>query len=85
MSNVTTYHTADVDGFEVFYRTAGDPAAPSLLLLHGFPSSGHMFRHLIPLLADRFHLVAPDLRWFPVFPRCRRTTASPTASTMSPR
>ena len=59
-----TYRTADVDGFEVFYREAGDPAKPTLLLLHGFPTSSHMFRDLIPLLTDRFHLVAPDLPGF---------------------
>ena len=62
--NHPTYRTADVDGFEVFYREAGDPAKPTLLLLHGFPTSSHMFRDLIPLLADRFHLVAPDLPGF---------------------
>ncbi|CAD6512172.1 alpha/beta fold hydrolase [Paraburkholderia sabiae] len=55
---------ADVDGFNVFYREAGRPGAPKLLLLHGFPSSSHMFRDLIPLLADRFHIVAPDLPGF---------------------
>ena len=55
---------ADVDGFNVFYREAGRPGAPKLLLLHGFPSSSHMFRDLIPLLADRFHIVAPDLLGF---------------------
>jgi pimeloyl-ACP methyl ester carboxylesterase len=58
------YRTADVDGFKIFYREAGPANAPKLLLLHGFPSAGHMFRNLIPLLADRFHIVAPDLPGF---------------------
>jgi pimeloyl-ACP methyl ester carboxylesterase len=63
MSNVK-YLKADVDGFKIFYREAGPADAPKLLLLHGFPSASHMFRDLIPLLADRFHIVAPDLPGF---------------------
>ena len=58
------YRTADVDGFKIFYREAGPADAPKLLLLHGFPSASHMFRDLIPLLPDRFHIVAPDLPGF---------------------
>ena len=58
------YRSASVDGLKIFYREAGDPDAPALLLLHGFPSASHMFRDLIPLLADRFHIVAPDLPGF---------------------
>jgi len=58
------YRRADVDGFNVFYREAGQRGAPKLLLLHGFPSAGHMFRDLIPKLAERFHIVAPDLPGF---------------------
>jgi pimeloyl-ACP methyl ester carboxylesterase len=54
------YRAASIDGLNVFYREAGSPASPALLLLHGFPSSSHMFRDLIPLLADRFHVIAPD-------------------------
>jgi pimeloyl-ACP methyl ester carboxylesterase len=60
----TGYRTADVDGLKVFYREAGQADAPKLLLLHGFPSASHMFRDLIPLVADRFHTVAPDLPGF---------------------
>jgi pimeloyl-ACP methyl ester carboxylesterase len=63
MSNAR-YSTADVDGFGIFYREAGRKGAPKLLLLHGFPSAGHMFRDLIPLLAGDFHIVAPDLPGF---------------------
>ncbi|WP_434591416.1 alpha/beta fold hydrolase [Streptomyces sp. A5-4] len=56
----TRYRTAVVDGLEVFYREAGDPTRPTLVLLHGFPSSSHMYRALIAELADEFHLIAPD-------------------------
>ncbi|MBV8173400.1 MAG: alpha/beta hydrolase [Verrucomicrobia bacterium] len=59
------YRSVDVDGVKVFYREAGAAAnRPTLLLLHGFPSASHMFRELIPLLADRFRLLAPDLPGF---------------------
>ena len=56
--------TATVDGQKVFYREAGNPKAPVIVLLHGFPSSSHMYRDLIPRLADRFHVVAPDFIGF---------------------
>jgi len=58
------YRYVDADGVRVFYREAGNPERPTLLLLHGYPSSSHQFRDLIPLLSDRFHLVAPDLPGF---------------------
>jgi len=63
MSTVT-YRKVDVDGIGVFYREAGPKDAPTILLLHGFPTAGHMFRDLIPQLSDRFRLVAPDLPGF---------------------
>ncbi len=56
----TRHHTVDIDGLDVFYREAGDPSRPTLVLLHGFPSSSHMYRGLIAELADEFHLIAPD-------------------------
>ncbi len=59
-----TYQTVDVKGLKIFYREAGPRDAPTVLLLHGFPSSSHMFRNLIPALADRFHVVAPDYPGF---------------------
>lgn len=58
------YPTIAVDGLDVFYREAGPAGAPVLLLLHGFPTSSHMFRHLLPLLADRYRVLAPDLPGF---------------------
>ncbi|MFJ2345761.1 alpha/beta fold hydrolase [Streptomyces antimycoticus] len=60
MTAVVHHRTAAVDGLEVFYREAGDPQAPVVVLLHGFPTSSHMFRHLIPALADRYRVIAPD-------------------------
>ncbi len=60
MTPRTYYRTANVNGRKVFYREAGDPAAQTILLLHGLPTSSQMFRDLMPALADRFHLVAPD-------------------------
>lgn len=59
-----SYRTVNVEGVKVFYREAGSPGADKLLLLHGFPTSSHMFRDLIPLLADRYHIIAPDLPGF---------------------
>jgi pimeloyl-ACP methyl ester carboxylesterase len=58
------YKTAKVKGLDIFYREAGSPTNPALLLLHGFPTSSQMFRNLIPQLADRYHLVAPDYPGF---------------------
>ena len=58
------FNSVDVDGLKVFYREAGKKAGPTVLLLHGFPSASHMFRDLIPQLADRYHVVAPDLPGF---------------------
>ena len=61
---MTSYWRADVDGLKIFYREAGSKDSPTVLLLHGFPTSSHMFRNLIPVLADRFHVLAPDLPGF---------------------
>jgi pimeloyl-ACP methyl ester carboxylesterase len=61
---VIHYKTVNIDGINVFYREAGPAGAPVLMLLHGFPTSSHMFRNLIPLLADRFHVIAPDYPGF---------------------
>ncbi len=55
-----SYHTVSIENVDIFYREAGDPDKPTLLLLHGFPTSSHMFRNLIPALADKYHVVAPD-------------------------
>ena len=59
-----SFHFAEVDGIKVFYRQAGDPTAPAVLLLHGFPTSSFMYRDLIPMLADRYHVIVPDMPGF---------------------
>jgi len=59
-----SYRYADAGGVKIFYREAGRADAPTVLLLHGFPTSSHMFRNLIPLLAERYHVIAPDLPGF---------------------
>jgi pimeloyl-ACP methyl ester carboxylesterase len=61
---VVHYLTIKVDGIDIFYREAGPADAPVVLLLHGFPTSSHMFRNLIPALADRYHVIAPDYPGF---------------------
>src|SRR4051794_37762622 len=63
-NTMTQYRHKDVNGIKVFYREAGTQDAPSVLLLHGFPTSSHMFRNLIPALAEKYHVVAPDLPGF---------------------
>lgn len=63
-STKITYNTVKIEGLDIFYREAGDKNKPTILLLHGFPTSSFMFRNLIPLLADKFHLVAPDYPGF---------------------
>lgn len=60
----TTHHTVKVDGLDIFYREAGDRNNQTILLLHGFPTSSHMYRNLIPLLADEYHVIAPDYPGF---------------------
>jgi pimeloyl-ACP methyl ester carboxylesterase len=61
---MTKYQHATVDGHKIFYREAGPATAPTMLLLHGFPTSSHMFRNLIPGLANHYHVIAPDLPGF---------------------
>src|SRR6516164_2232335 len=59
-----TYKSIEVDGLNIAYREAGNPANPKLVLLHGFPSSSHQYRNLIPALADRFHVISSDYPGF---------------------
>src|SRR5882757_9013805 len=60
----TSYKSAKVQGLNIAYREAGDPSSPKLVLLHGFPASSHQYRDLIPALATRFHVIAPDYPGF---------------------
>jgi len=60
----TQHHTVKIDGVDIFYREAGPADAPTIVLLHGFPTSSHMFRNLIPALSDRYHVIAPDYPGF---------------------
>ncbi len=62
--NAVSFKTCAVNGLKIFYREAGEAAKPAVLLLHGFPTSSHMFRNLIPQLADDYHVIAPDLPGF---------------------
>ena len=59
-----SYHTVEIQGLKIFYREAGSANAPTVLLLHGFPSSSRMWELLLPLLADRYHLIAPHYPGF---------------------
>src|SRR3954470_3935224 len=63
-STTPHYETANIDELDIFYRDAGPVDAPVVLLLHGFPTSSHMFRNLIPALADRYRVIAPDYPGF---------------------
>jgi pimeloyl-ACP methyl ester carboxylesterase len=73
-AQTVSYHTVPINGDSMFYREAGDPAQPTIVLLHGFPSSSHMFRELIPALAGRFHVLAPD------YPGMGQSAAPPASS-----
>src|ERR1700729_1409736 len=63
-ATTVTYGTLAVDGLNIAYREAGDPSSPKLVLLHGWPSSSHQYRNLIPALADQFHVISPDYPGF---------------------
>ena len=64
VGSITHHRTASIDGIDIFYREAGPADAPVVLLLHGFPTSWRMFRNLIPALADRYRVIAPDYLGF---------------------
>src|SRR5215510_1655098 len=63
-ASTVRYNSIQVDGLNIAYREAGDSASPKLVLLHGWPSSSHQYRNLIPILAQRFHVIAPDYPGF---------------------
>ena len=81
----TRHHTVSVDGVDVFYREAGPKDGPTILLLHGFPSSSHMFRDLITQLDDRFHVIAPDYIGFGYSARPAATARPAAAARHGPR
>lgn len=64
LTSTVRYESTNVDGVKIFYREAGNPSSPTILLLHGFPTSSHMYRNLIPILANKYHVIAPDLPGF---------------------
>ena len=63
-NNATSYHTTKINGVEIFYREAESKNKPTILLLHGYPTSSHMFRNLIPELSKKYHVIAPDYPGF---------------------
>ena len=75
--NTVLYRTADIEGLEIFYREAGSRENPTILLLHGFPTSSHMFRDLMPALADAYHVIAPDYPGFPKNQEAQRVFFGP--------
>jgi len=79
-ASATRYHRVAIDDVEVFYREAGSRNKPTVVLLHGFPTSSHMFRNLIPKLADRYHVIAPDYQGTETA-RCHRLMNLNTRST----
>jgi pimeloyl-ACP methyl ester carboxylesterase len=81
--SATRHRTATVAGLDIFYREAGAPDAPVVVLLHGFPSSSHMYRNLIPALADRYRVIAPDLPGFGLSAMPSRTTFDYTFATFA--
>ncbi|NKB50236.1 MAG: alpha/beta fold hydrolase [Alphaproteobacteria bacterium] len=83
MTNDTAYRSVDIDGVNIFYREAGPRDAPALLLLHGFPTSSHMFRDLIPRLANTYRVIAPDLPGFGFSDAPDRTTFAYTFETLT--